>query len=376
MRPQLFYVIIAVMLEDYKLEKLVTPAIAWYEEHKRDLPWRKDKNPYHIWVSEIMLQQTRVEAVKGYYERFLHRLPTIKALAECPEDELLKLWEGLGYYNRVRNMQKAAKIIMEEYEGSMPKDYDLILSLPGIGAYTAGAISSIAYDIPSPAVDGNVLRILCRVTEDDSDIKKEAVKKKVTNLLFPIMPEDVSGTFNQALMEIGATVCVPNGEPLCKKCPWEKMCGAYHHKTIDQYPKKSKPLQRKIEEKTILLIMDGNRILIEKRPNKGLLAGLYQFPNMEGYESRETVVSFARKKGLDPLYVEELPDAKHIFSHIEWKMKGYLIKVSDLSLYEVEKNEAPVLIEKEKIQSEYAIPAAFEKYASYVNLSLGKKGFM
>ncbi|MCR4674152.1 MAG: A/G-specific adenine glycosylase [Lachnospiraceae bacterium] len=364
------------MLEDYKLENLVEPALTWFEKNKRDLPWRKDRNPYHIWVSEIMLQQTRVEAVKGYYERFLHRLPTIRDLAECPEDELLKLWEGLGYYNRVRNMQKAAKIIMEDYGGNMPKDYDAILALPGIGAYTAGAISSIAYGISAPAVDGNVLRILCRVSEDDSDIKKEGVKKKLTSLLFPIMPEKSPGDFNQALMEIGAIVCLPNGEPLCDKCPWGKMCQAKCHNSIDRYPVKSKAAKRRIEEKTVLLIMDGDKILIEKRPSKGLLAGLYQFPNLEGYLKRDDVISYVRKKGLDPIFTEPLPEAKHIFSHIEWRMKGYLVKVSDLELYQETVEEPPILIEKSKIQSEYAIPAAFEKYATYVNLTLGKKGFL
>lgn len=364
------------MLENFDLEKLIVPAMEWFQKNKRDLPWRQDINPYHIWVSEIMLQQTRVEAVKGYYERFLKRLPTLEDLALCPEDELLKLWEGLGYYNRVRNMQAAARILVKDYGGKMPKDYNQILALPGIGAYTAGAISSIAFDIPAPAVDGNVLRILCRVSEDGSDIKKEAVKKKVTNLLLPIMPKTQPGVLNQALMEIGATVCVPNGTPECTSCPWEKLCLSHRHNTTDSYPVKSKPARRKIEEKTVLLIMDGDKILIEKRENKGLLAGLYQFPNISGYKEKRDVVAYVRQRGLDPVFVEELPDAKHIFSHIEWRMKGYLIKVSDFSLLEEKNHEAPILISKKEIQEEYAIPAAFEKYASYVNLSLGKKGFL
>lgn len=364
------------MLEDFPLENLIQPAMDWYENNKRNLPWRVDQNPYHIWVSEIMLQQTRVEAVKGYYERFLHRLPTIEDLAICPEDELLKLWEGLGYYNRVRNMQKAAKIIVEEYDGKMPDSYEKILALPGIGAYTAGAISSIAFHLPTPAVDGNVLRILCRVSEDDSDIKKESVKKNVQNLLTPLMPGGKSGIFNQAMMEIGATVCLPNGEPNCSGCPWKNFCESFLHETTDSYPVKSKPPKRKNEEKTVLLIVDGENILIEKRPDKGLLAGLYQFPNLSGYKTREEVLAFVRDKGLDPVFIEALPDAKHIFSHIEWRMKGYMVKVSNLHLYDEEENQAPLLIHKDQIQSEYAIPAAFEKFASYVNLSLGKKGFM
>lgn len=362
------------MLDNFNLEKLVSPALGWYKKNKRDLPWRKDKNPYHIWVSEIMLQQTRVEAVKGYYERFLHRLPTILDLASCPEDELLKLWEGLGYYNRVRNMQRAAKVMVENYEGGFPKSYEEILSLPGIGSYTAGAISSIAFGLPHPAVDGNVLRILCRVAEDDSDIKKESVKKAVQNLLSLIIPKDASGDFNQALMEIGACVCVPNGQPLCDSCPWKTLCLTHKHKTYDIYPVKSKPAKRRIEERTVFLIMDGKDIIIQKRPSKGLLAGLYEFPGAEGHLNRKDVVSFAREKGLDPVLIEALPDAKHIFSHVEWRMKGYLVRVADLSDATIDPES--ILVTKEKIQKEYAIPSAFETYANIAQIELGKSGFL
>ncbi len=362
------------MLENYGLENLTEPAICWYNEHKRDLPWRADKNPYHIWVSEIMLQQTRVEAVKGYYERFLNRLPDIGALATCPEDELLKLWEGLGYYNRVRNMQRGAQVMMETYNGCFPTGYDEIRGLPGIGDYTAGAISSIAFGLPYPAVDGNVLRILCRVAEDDSDIKKEATKKKVLNLLLPVMSKVDPGVFNQALMEIGACICVPNGSPLCNKCPWQTLCLTNQHKTYEKYPVKSKPQKRRVEERTILLIMDGDKILIQKRPEKGLLAGLYEFPGVAGHINRKDAVAVARQRGLDPILIEELPDAKHIFSHVEWRMKGYLIRVSDLG--ELAADSKNLLVTKEKIQKEYAIPSAFEAYANIARIELGKPGFM
>lgn len=362
------------MLENYKLKELVEPAICWYKKNKRDLPWRADKNPYHIWVSEIMLQQTRVEAVKGYYERFLNRLPDIISLATCPEDELLKLWEGLGYYNRVRNMQKAAYVMTETFGGCFPATYDKIRALPGIGDYTAGAISSIAFGLPNPAVDGNVLRILCRVAEDDSDIKKESTKKKVQNLLLTIMPKDEPGVFNQALMEIGACVCVPNGSPLCKECPWKNLCLTNKHKTYEKYPVKSKPLKRRVEERTILLIMDGNKILIQKRPAKGLLAGLYEFPGCDGHMNRKDVVSYARDRGLDPVLIERLPAAKHIFSHVEWHMIGYLIRVADLS--DAVNQTENLLVSKEKIQSEYAIPSAFNAYAEILQLELGKAGFI
>ncbi|MCR4797619.1 MAG: A/G-specific adenine glycosylase [Lachnospiraceae bacterium] len=358
------------MLEDYDLKNLISPALAWFEANKRDLPWRKTKDPYGIWVSEIMLQQTRVEAVKGYYERFLDSLPDISSLAQCEEDRLLKLWEGLGYYNRVRNMQKAARLLVEKYEGRMPADYSEVLHLPGIGAYTAGAIASIAFDIPAPAVDGNVLRILCRVAEDDSDIRQEKTKKKVTDLLFPIMPSEKPGSFNQAMMEIGAIRCLPNAAPLCEKCPWKDLCGTRRQGAFERYPYRSPLKERRIEKRTVLLIMDGERIAIEKRPKEGLLAGLYQFPNLLGHLTRREAVDYVRQQGPDPVYIETLPAAKHVFSHIEWQMRGYLIRVSDLSGFGEE--GSTLLLERDRIQKEYAIPSAFAAYTRYINLEKGK----
>lgn len=361
-----------IMAEVYDLSLLVQPALAWYEQNKRDLPWRRDRDPYHIWVSEIMLQQTRVEAVIPYYERFMSRLPTIQALAECEEDPLLKLWEGLGYYNRVRNMQKAAQILCDVYEGRMPDTYEEILALPGIGPYTAGAVASIAYGRRVPAVDGNVLRILSRVRQDDADIAKESTKRRVTEELSPIMPSE-SGNFNQALMEIGATVCIPNGQPRCSVCPWKMLCESCRYESYDRYPVKSKAKPRKIEDKTILLIQDGEKILLRKRPEKGLLAGLYELPNVEGHWDRQEVLSFVERQNLVPLYIELLPDAKHIFSHVEWKMKGYRIRVADTDSFcggdlWHENREAYLLVEVEKIRKEFAVPSAFEKYAEFLSL--------
>ena len=212
------------MLETFDLYKIVEPLLAWYEKNRRKLPWRENVSAYRVWVSEIMLQQTRVEAVKPYFARFIDALPDVSDLADCEEEKLLKLWEGLGYYNRVRNMQKAAKTVMEEYGGQLPDDYEKLLSLKGIGSYTAGAIASIAYGIPVPAVDGNVLRIITRLTQDESDIMKQSVKKRVEQALLEVMPQKRAGVFNQALMELGATVCVPNGAPLCEACPWKEFC--------------------------------------------------------------------------------------------------------------------------------------------------------
>ena len=362
------------MIDTFDLNMLVEPALKWFYENKRDLPWRQGKNAYGIWVSEIMLQQTRVEAVIPYYHRFMEALPDIETLAKCPEDRLLKLWEGLGYYNRVRNMQKAARVIVEEYGGNMPKIYHEIVSLPGIGPYTAGAIASIAFEEKVPAVDGNVLRILSRVAEDDRDILKESTKKSVTAALQRIMPQ-AAGDFNQALMEIGALVCIPNGEPKCGECPWQFCCEAWAHQSYDRLPVKSKAKARRMEERTVLLIRDGQKILLGKRPKKGLLAGLYEFPNLEGYQGEEEILSFVRAQGLEPLRIEKLPEAKHIFSHIEWHMIGYTVQVADVeSYYATAEGCLPsdfLLVDLDRVQRDYAIPTAFEKYAAYVSLKLG-----
>ena len=265
-----------------------------------------------------MLQQTRVEAVKPYFERFTRELPDICALAECPEEKLLKLWEGLGYYNRVRNMQIAAQTVMEQYGGELPADYEQLLQLKGIGNYTAGAIASIAYGIPVPAVDGNVLRVIMRLTGDDSDIMKQSVKTKVERALLPVMPENEAGAFNQALMELGATICVPNGAPNCEACPWKTFCSAGLEGSYDRLPVKSKAKARKIEHRTILLIRDGEHVVLQKRSKKGLLAGLYEFPNYLAEYSEEEALEKVRELHLHPLRIRKLPDAKHIFSGAAW----------------------------------------------------------
>ena len=275
------------MLEEYPLEIIVEPLLSWFRKNARVLPWREDATPYRVWVSEIMLQQTRVEAVKPYFQRFTTVLPAIRDLAECDEERLLKLWEGLGYYNRVRNMQDAARTVMEKYQGSLPADYEELLKLKGIGHYTAGAIASIAYGIPVPAVDGNVLRVIMRAANDDSNIMKQSVRTRVEKALQEIMPRDAASAFNQALMELGATVCVPNGEPGCEKCPWKDFCEVKRLGCWQRIPVKSKAKPRKIEDKTVFIIRDGERIVLRRRPEKGLLAGLYEFPNTSGHLSEE-----------------------------------------------------------------------------------------
>ncbi len=391
------------MLKDYDLEQLVSPLLQWFLNHARVLPWREEPTPYRVWVSEIMLQQTRVEAVKPYFERFTTTLPDAKALAVCPEDELLKLWEGLGYYNRVRNMQKAAVEVVENYGGQLPADYEKLLKLKGIGHYTAGAIASIAYGIPVPAVDGNVLRVLTRVSADDTDIMKQSFRNQMETLLEKLMHgssdrneknvfswmedaddlrmqvyhQNLAGAFNQALMELGATVCVPNGAPLCEECPWKDLCEAKKQGLIGQIPVKSKAKPRKIEEKTVLILRDDDKVAIRKRPQKGLLAGLYELPNVEGSMGQEEVVSLVKQMGYAPIRIQPLGEAKHIFSHIEWHMTGYVIRVEEPEMRQQVQSGSQkddlLFVNAEDAKEKYAIPSAFAAYAKYMNIFLGNE---
>lgn len=353
------------MSSEAELRNIVKPLVNWYRENKRDLPWRHNPDAYRVWVSEIMLQQTRVEAVKGYYDRFLKALPTVKDLAEAEEDKLLKLWEGLGYYNRVRNMQKAAQQIMVDHAGRFPDTYEEILQLKGIGNYTAGAISAFAYGIPKPAVDGNVLRVISRITGSYEDIMKQSVRKKIESALEQVIPTDAASDFNQGLIELGAIVCVPNGEPKCEQCPVKEYCIAHAENLTAEIPVKKKAKARKIEERTVLIFKDGKQIAIRKRPAKGLLAGLYEFPNLEGKLSMDEVTEYSKKIGLMPVRVQKLPEAKHIFSHIEWHMTGYEVTVDEL---EKTNEKGFLFIHPEQIKKEYSIPSAFEKYTEYAGI--------
>lgn len=350
---------VPVVLEYPQLYEMREPLVQWYRENKRDLPWRENPEAYRVWISEIMLQQTRVEAVKGYYDRFLKTLPDVQSLAEAEEDQLLKLWEGLGYYNRVRNMQKAARQIMVDYHGVFPSDYEEIRSLTGIGSYTAGAISSFAFGKPEPAVDGNVLRVLTRILADHSDIMKQSTKTKMEKALRKVIPADSPSDFNQGLIELGAIVCVPNGEPKCQECPVSHLCRAREEGRISEFPVKKKAKARRIEDKTILVFRDDEEIAIGKRDKKGLLAGLYELPNVPGHLSRKEVENYCKEIGLLPIRIKKLPAAKHIFSHVEWHMIGYDIRVDELE--KTNKKEF-LFIHPGEIEKTYPIPAAFEMY--------------
>lgn len=329
-------------------DTITKPLLKWYGENKRVLPWREKKNPYEIWVSEIMLQQTRVEAVKPFYERFMRELPNVAALAVCPEEKLLKLWEGLGYYNRVRNMQKAAQKIMEVYDGVFPADYEALKGLPGIGNYTAGAVASIAFCIPVPAVDGNVLRVMARLREDGEDILKQSVKNRVEAELTEIMPAEDPGAFNQAMMDLGAMVCLPNGAPKCEVCPLFDQCLAGQHQTWTEYPFKKSAKPRRIEDRTVLLFLDGTHTAVRKRPKKGLLAGLYEFPNFDGVLSEQEALEEAEKFGVTPLHIQALPPYKHIFSHVEWHITGYAIKIAGNDVEQEGEEKAGLILRMRK----------------------------
>ena len=354
---------VPVILENPELYELSQVLVPWYQKARRDLPWRHTTDPYRIWVSEIMLQQTRVEAVKRYYARFMEALPNVNALANVEEDKLLKLWEGLGYYNRVRNMQKAARQIMVDYNGTFPKTYEEIQSLTGIGNYTAGAISSFSFGLPYPAVDGNVLRVITRITADDSDIMKQSTRKQIEEKLKKVIPKDCAGDFNQGLIELGAIVCVPNGEPKCEECPAAPFSQARIQGKIQELPVKEKAKARRIEKKTVFILRDEDKIAICKRPAKGLLAGLYELPNIEEHLNKKEITQYCKEIGLMPIHIKKLPTAKHIFSHIEWQMIGYDIRVDEL---EKTNNKKYLFIHPEEIQKEYPIPSAFEKYMKLI----------
>ena len=355
-----------VVLESPRMKETVKPLVEWYRTNKRDLPWREKMDAYRVWISEIMLQQTRVEAVKPYYERFLRELPDVKALAEVPEDRLLKLWEGLGYYNRARNLKYAACQIMDEYNGKFPETYEEILSLKGIGSYTAGAISSFVYNIPKAAVDGNVLRVVSRITADGEDISGAGTRKRIEKEIEAVIPEDAAGDFNQSLIELGAVVCLPNGAPRCGKCPVRNICLAHEQGRENEFPVKKKAKKRRIEKRTVLLFRDEEKAAIRKRPARGLLAGMYEFPNREGYMSYDDVVAYGKSLGLTPVRIRKLGKAKHIFSHVEWHMTGYEILVDelekDMEAAENERESGVIFAGIRQLRDEYPIPSAFEAY--------------
>ena len=336
------------------LANLPGALLPWYRANKRDLPWRQDREPYHVWLSEIMLQQTRVEAVKGYYARFLETLPTIAHLAACDDDLLHKLWEGLGYYSRVRNLKKAAIQIMEVHGGIFPGKYEEIRALPGIGDYTVGAVSSICFDRKTPAVDGNVLRVVSRILEDPTPIDLPAQKKRVSDLLKAVYPEE-AGEFTQALMELGATLCGPNWKPRCDECPCKDFCGGAIHGTAEQFPVKSPKKEKRVEDKTVFILSCDGRYALRKRPDAGLLAGLWEFPNVPTKLETQDALTQAEAFGLRPREIYRQVERKHIFTHIRWEMRGIYMEVAEAA-------GDFLWLTAQEIQQEAALPTAFRQF--------------
>jgi len=351
------------------MKKILTPQavetlLGWYRANRRDLPWRHTSDPYHIWLSEIMLQQTRVEAVKPYYARFLETCPTVESLAALPEEKLLKLWEGLGYYSRARNLQKAARTVVEQYGGKMPASFEELRRLCGIGDYTAGAIASIAFGIRVPAVDGNVLRVLARLQGSHDDITQQATKNAWREALAEVVPE-AAGDFTQSLIELGATVCVPNGEAKCAVCPLASVCAAAKEHLTDEIPVRASKKPRRIEQRTVLLIRDGDRTALRKRPPTGLLAGLFELPNVLGHLDEDSLPAYIRSIGFEPLKIERLDDAKHIFSHIEWHMIAYDVRITP-EFDGFHGTSGMLLVHNDDLHANYAIPSAFASYKKYL----------
>lgn len=342
--------------ENSVLKAIPERLLAWYDRCARKLPWRENRDPYRIWISEIMLQQTRVEAVKEYYTRFLAAFPDVFSLANAPEEQVLKLWEGLGYYSRARNLQKAARVVAEECEGRFPRSAAELSRLPGIGSYTAGAISSIAFDCREAAVDGNVLRVAARLLASGDNVSRQAVKNEVAEQIRAVIPER-AGDFNQSLMELGATVCLPNGEPLCGECPLAEVCEGRKQGIAAELPVKIQKKERTAEQKTVFILLWNGYAAFRKRPEKGLLAGMWEFPNIPGALTREQAIRQLEEWGLALLDLSQTAPAKHIFTHREWHMSGWLAHV------EPRGSAADFLwAGREQTERELTVPSAFAAF--------------
>lgn len=347
------------------LSSIVGPLLTWYEGQStlRCLPWREEVTPYHTWLSEIMLQQTRASAVIPYYTRFLEALPDIESLARCDDELLMKLWQGLGYYSRARNLKKAAGVICQEYGGKLPADFAALLELPGIGRYTASAIGSIAFGLPLPAVDGNILRVTMRVLQCGEDIAQPAVRRAVEEALAPHYPSgQAAGALNQAFMDLGATVCLPHGAPHCATCPLARLCLAHDAGSEQQLPVKSKKAKRRVEQKTVLLLHQGRALALTKRPDKGLLAGLWELPNLPGHLTQAEVEAWLAARGLRTLTIARLPDARHIFSHVEWQMQGWAVELAAPATMVAEGDDGFVWASPEELADAYSVPSAFQYF--------------
>ena len=337
------------------LAAMISPLCSWYEKNKRQLPWRENRDPYRVWVSEIMLQQTRVEAALPYYKRFLEALPTVEALAKAPEELILKLWEGLGYYSRVRNMQKAAVTVVEEYNGKFPADRKLLSRLSGIGEYTAGAVASIAFNLPEPAVDGNVLRVVARLLNDDTDIMLPAFKKEVQAELSKVYPlASDCGDLTQAIMELGALICIPGGVPRCDACPLAHLCKAREEGREQLLPVRKVKKEKKLFNRTVFVMEHGGKVALVKRPKGGVLAGMWEFPAAEGHLKAKEQETWLESFG-GAERISELAEHRHVFTHLVWNMKSYYVEAKKA-------DEAFFWVTPEELLKTIALPSAIKPF--------------
>lgn len=342
--------------------------INWFKLNERKLPWRNPITPYTVWISEIMLQQTRIHAVIPKFLTFVQELPDIESLANCNDDKLMKLWEGLGYYSRARNLKKCANDLIQDYNGEFPHTKKELIKLPGIGDYTAGAIATTCFEEKVSAIDGNVLRVLARYFGYTKDIRsKETLTyfdQMILSSLTDVDSKDVR-YFTQGLMEIGETICVPKGEPSCSTCPFHMHCVALKENTITTIPYRSKLKERKIIDKTVFIIRNKDHYLIHKRDSTGLLANLYEFPNIDQVLSKEETLQYLEKYPINIINIKESIIAKHVFTHIEWHMHGYEIEIDELhqSLF----GNNYYFLSKEEL-AKISIPSAFQAYLKHYHL--------
>ncbi len=353
------------------IKEAVPLLLEWYRTNARPLPWRSPLTPYRVWVSEIMLQQTRIEAVVPYFERFMTALPTVRDLAAVSDERLMKLWEGLGYYSRARNLKKAAVQICELYSGELPADFDKLRALPGLGDYTAGAVASIAFGIAVPAVDGNVLRVVSRLTADFENVMKTATRRRYTETVASWLPTGATGDFNAAIMELGERVCLPNTTPRCEECPLAAVCEGHRQKVEILLPIRTAKKARRVETRTVLVIVTGEdtpRVLLHKRASNGLLAGLWELPNVLADDGADVVNDVLKRFEITAEHIQPIGEGVHLFSHIEWQMRGYFVRVSAFP-----PPKEYVWATMEEVYTQYALPAAFRTFSRLLPILLERK---
>lgn len=341
--------------QEAEIEDFQHLILTWYKGNRREMPWREDPSPYRIWISEIMLQQTRVDTVIPYFNNFMERYPTVESLASSDEDELIKYWEGLGYYSRIRNIRETAVNIVSNYGGQIPKTYDELLKLKGIGEYTAGAIASEAFGQKVPAVDGNVFRVFARLTAKEDDLRDLKFQKQLKEAVKSVLPQNETGDFNQGLIELGALICIPKGSPKCGLCPVKELCLSNKLNLQDRIPVKSKAKQRTVQEKTVFILQYGDKFAVRKRDDQNLLAGLFEIPNVEGFYTPDEAKTVIEEMGFVVSDLHVLKDRKVVFTHIEWILQGYYVHVKN-------DHEQYIFETKENLVQKYTLATAFREY--------------